>query len=1667
MRRFLSFTLGLIFGIVFLLGTFGLAMYTSVTAVHPNEIYSDLEKYLGDLGDVSLLQAYNNILKLYNDKTGGLTDGNLYSVGDFLADNHISTTDEETGDVTAFGIVMPKELLNAPLFEYFNTTPDAEGNTGVQRALKQIKLSAIPAVVNMFSSSNESGEKIVADGVVEKLDEHSVYELLYRKTDDEVNIISNLAYVTEDIKLVDLIPSLNSDTETDNLLKNLLYAVGEAYIGSVITDLTGDNNLFGMVGADGSLSEVGKLNFADILGEGDPLISSLLGAVCVADFVAEDGSFAIMQAMDKISIGGLFGVVKRTADVKIDDANITRYDQIKEDGSKGASIWVGTKDGDCYISVNAGNIGVDTTWYYGKLVCEDTSTDHEHGYSCYDYLWHKACDEGCEDTTHTHVTIGESGKQYVAVENTSLYRTIATLKMSCLFDAEGAFSFDNFVKQFDSHSLSTIINELLANNETLNKVSTLLKLDDITLSQLLADGGFDNLLSKVTDVSINEILKTFDITGIDFIPDVIGNKPLKELVDGGFNDISIGDLIGLVKREITDVDTTNVTEFTTTTDEGETIVELSVVTKVDGGQKIYYLSTNYNKDADTTAEDYVAPVWYEGKLACKLDEHSHNDTCDDDCDKEHTHGRDCYDYVWYQKCKEDCGHAEGEHTTIGDKNYTESTGMFSAFAGLTIGDLTGGGNFVNTILNKLTLGDVLQADLPSMLESLKDTPILQLKGAIETTSVGNLIGFTHYEVDINESGWTPIIESSVYQDTDGHFAKADGNKYYLAGLSCKDTTHDHIADCYSYIWYGKDGVTPLTGIQKVLADKTINDLSDFGAILKDVTLGDVLEDELPSMLESLKDVKIGELSAELEKMYVGNLLKYKRSENTGTLDESSEKEYRDVDDNVVGYIATIGGKIVISADGETWYDGKLICKEYEHTCDDSCEEDCTKEHTHGFDCYSYLWYKECTDSKCTHSDTTNHKEFDEIQFIEVTGAENIIAGKTINDLQNLDDVMNELTLADVFGGEDKVPSILRSIANTKVGNLDTAINTIYVGEFFGYEHGDKILVCNKEEHTHTDDCGTEGAYTCGKEQHTHNDDLGSADCCYEKKLVCEITSLGHIHDASCYIYGYEWWERTCNKDDVIGHTHCTATIDHVHDESADCCYKKATGITAKIANERLDTLSDIGETVKTFTLRDVLQDSVPDMLTSIADTPIGELDSALDELYVGEMLGYTKGDPDGTRTLDCHTEGHTTTTHTEEECYYANYKWFNGETQVDGMMAKIANKKVGNLGTIGDDIQSYTIVDILGKKNDDSALIKALYDTPVGEIGSTMNNIQLGTAMGYYRNPISCTDTSEGHVHSDDCSYEKVDGKFVWYQKCEGCTDATHTHVYIDGNTCVKVGAPQSAFVNSTLSGIGDDISGIKLGELVNIDDESSSMLRALKDTPIDGIGNAINTMALGTSMGFVRREIADTTSYTAVITDKIKANGTGTDALFVKELDGKWYEAVLSCKDSHTHGDDCYDFVWYEKCTLVDHTHSSSCPTDCTTKEHSHSTDVEIEGEKYLKVTGLNAKMANLTVQTMGGNAFVEIVDGLSMRDLIDSGVLTFDEEEKYKLAIMSGCCSSCNLSGYIMYKTTHTSSTTPAQDYFNSCHSTMSEEERITHRDQWQDCTLNDFITNLLNGI
>ena len=121
---------------------------------------------------------------------------------------------------------------------------------------------------------------------------------------------------------------------------------------------------------------------------------------------------------------------------------------------------------------------------------------------------------------------------------------------------------------------------------------------------------------------------------------------------------------------------------------------------------------------------------------------------------------------------------------------------------------------------------------------------------------------------------------------------------------------------------------------------------------------------------------------------------------------------------------------------------------------------------------------------------------------------------------------------------------------------------------------------------------------------------------------------------------------------------------------------------------------------------------------------------------------------------------------------------------------------------------------------------------------------------------------------------------------------------------------------------------------------------------------------------------------------------------------------------------------------------------------------------------------MSNLTVGSMDSNAVLDIVTGLSMRDMIDSGILTFDEEEQYKLAILFGCTDckftantllgakefSCDIKSYFEY--TITAGNITAKDFFLKAHQNFTGD-LTEHRDQWQDCTLTDFITAMLDNM
>ena len=1729
MKRFLAFMFGIIFGVVFLLGSVGIAMYTAVTVVHPNEIYADIENYLGDLGDVSLLQAYYNILDLYNDKTGNISDEKLYSVGDFLADNHISSQDAD-GNTVAFGVVMPKELLDAPLFEYFNTNVDEEGNTGVHRALKQIKLSAVPSIVNTFATPDESGNPVVSDEIVAKLDEHSVYDLVFggEKTEDgQVDIVANLAVVLDEITLADLIPAFRPEGQTDNLLKNLFLALGQSPIGPIISDLTGDANILGMLNDDGSLSAVGKLTIADIVGDSDPLIDALVGDIALYDLVNEQGELVIVDALDKVSIAGLVGVIKRTADVTIEDANITTFYETKDDGTQGALIFsVGTVGGKYYISMNAENDSVETTWYEGQLVCTE---GHTHVADCYDYNWYALCSE-----EHAHdgefVVNTEGGAVYYApIALTSVKYTLAKLSLSYLFDETGAINLNNLLAQFDQHSVEQILKELLAHNEILDQICELLKLDGVKITDLLAEGGLDKLLDGAMDAPLVDVLGAFGLTDLGMIADIVGDMSINELIAGGYNNISLGGLIGLVKRDLTsDIVDTNgqlasgvVSRDFTTTIEEQTVVELSVAYRIVGEETLYYISTNYDKSADTSAPDYTPATWYEARLKCADGSHTAFDN----------HNKDCFEYSLYQACtNEDTTHDHATEDafsitkTVDEVDtttyYVPANSLFATLGNMTIGGIMEGG--LDTLFEELTnikLADLFEmlglAEVEGALEALAELTIKELmEGGYNNIYLGGLLGYTRNEL-------TAVDESSIVTHKDtadnvvGYTAtagsqiaiSADGEIWYVGELVCKET-HTHAFDCYQNLWYQKcadgcteshdhvtiDGAnhTPASGLFAVLVDITIGDITTNPDSLLDkvfdIQLKDLFGGEMDGLMATIGEYSINDLMNPdtLNNLGIGDILSYIRKDVTS---EISASEW-------VELVAGVKHNTVTDAyarlDGDKWYNAQFVCKK--------------DGHPHDIDCYSYVWYTECTSTTCTEHD--EHFDSDGKRYGNVGGLYGVLADLTIGNLTGGADIMekltNRLTIGDIFG--DNIPEMLGSLKDTPIAELSGAIETTKVGDLLGYEYdetdarwekdgaplegiekilADKTIANLKDFDTILNDV-------------TLGDVLNPVPEMLESLADVKIKDLGSkLEDMQVgKLLGYEYdetearWEKDGapltgiekilagkkisdlkNFDTILDEVTLGDVLNPVPDmlksladvhikdlgselenmqvgellgyeyDETESRWEKdgapLTGIEKVLAGKKISELKDLNTIMDDVKLGDVLN-PVPDMLASIADTPLSQISTAIDGIYVGEFLGYTKGAENGSTTLDCE-ESHPHT----EDCYYANYNWLDGATPVSGVMAKLANKKVGNLNSIGDDITTYTFAEIMGTNAGDSALIKALYNTPVGNIGTEMNTIQLGTAMGYYRNEISAG------VYETDAN-----GKVVWYTD-EACTPAN------------KVGAPQSALVNSTLNTLDTDISTITLGELVDLDSDSSAMLKALKDTPINGIANAIDGMALGTAMGYARHEVA-IGHYPVTVVDGVKATTADYATAQCAKLDGViWYDAKLDCKESHTHTSDCFGYIWYQKCA------------DGCAESHTH---VTIDGANHSEVTGLNAKMSNLTVDGLGGTAVVDIVTDLSMKDMMESGILTFTEEEKYKLAVLFGCDETthktqymsqdfgCNLGGYFgynaLYGSMNSGASVTVEEYYKLTHGITGDltEEQLAHRDVWQNCTLTEFISALL---
>lgn len=144
-----------------------------------------------------------------------------------------------------------------------------------------------------------------------------------------------------------------------------------------------------------------------------------------------------------------------------------------------------------------------------------------------------------------------------------------------------------------------------------------------------------------------------------------------------------------------------------------------------------------------------------------------------------------------------------------------------------------------------------------------------------------------------------------------------------------------------------------------------------------------------------------------------------------------------------------------------------------------------------------------------------------------------------------------------------------------------------------------------------------------------------------------------------------------------------------------------TGVMAKMASETIGDLDNLEATVKGWTITDVLGETAVNgnkVLKIVGNTPIGELASGIDNVLVGEVMGYTyTTDSEGKRV------------------------WKNGETAVTGVALAVADFKIGEITgeALQEKVNVMKVKEII-KIDDENNPLKLIEDVTIGNAANEM-----------------------------------------------------------------------------------------------------------------------------------------------------------------------------------------------------------------------------------------------------------------------------------------------------------------------------------------------------------
>ncbi len=521
---------------------------------------------------------------------------------------------------------------------------------------------------------------------------------------------------------------------------------------------------------------------------------------------------------------------------------------------------------------------------------------------------------------------------------------------------------------------------------------------------------------------------------------------------------------------------------------------------------------------------------------------------------------------------------------------------------------------------------------------------------------------------------------------------------------------------------------------------------------------------------------------------------------------------------------------------------------------------------------------------------------------KVGGIDSVLADIAIDDLLNgtfsADELLNDLVIADILGFEK-----VAGLPVYKSDDLSTPLNIPEEKQIVvWYDNGaeaDKIMssfagmTFNQvtSEFSKLPLSAVLGYYQYGEDWYTWQvDTVGGQDAVVLTLANGVMTEIAHVEIGN--MGNIEGEIRDIQVGTLLGYTPVYDEDGHLLHWTTNNAGEIATGITAALAGYKVSELSD-PDTIDNITIADVMGyteengkwykggNEVTGVMAAIAGSSIGSLDSDINDMTIGKMLGYT---PVKRIEKDEHGNDVEVIDHWEDA---------NG-VEVTGVMAAFAGLTVNEMsgGTaVQDAIQKITVADVLGLKYDDTAkvwfedkngngtydegvdtkstgIMAALADTKVGGISSKMETLYIGEMLGYepvYR--IEKDEHGNDILDSDGNPVKVIDhwltGKIDEHgnpEKANGVVGALASTRVQDLNTrlqTITVGEVLGYSYDSTNDvwyedddndGIYDD------GEEVN------GVTGALAGTELDQLSGALDNLQIGEVAGYVKHEDDPTT---------------------------------------------------------------------------------------------------------------------------------------------------------------------------------------------------------------